>query len=88
MFANDAKRCIIPSGIPITYVDPFSPRSNLNDFFQANKSHMLTPIEFCYVKTAILQVCQYFLDLCVTPNTKINSKNETQNVKFFKKIRK
>lgn len=88
MFTNDAKSYIILLGIPITYVDPFSPRLNLNNISQTNKSHMFTPVEFHCAKIVILQVCQNFLDLHIIPNTKANYKNKIKNLKFLKNIKK
>lgn len=88
MFTNDAKSYIILLGIPITYVASFSPRLNLNNISQTNKSHMFTPVEFHYAKIVILQVCQNFLDLPVTSNTKANPKNKIKNLIFLKTIKK
>lgn len=49
-------------------------------------SHMFIPVKFYYVRIAIFQVSQIFEDFHVTPNTKINSKNNIKNCKFSKII--
>ena len=60
---------------------PLSTRLNLNTVSQTN-----ILVEFQFVRMAILQVDQSFLDRHVTPNAKINSQNEIKNQKFLKII--
>lgn len=60
---------------------PLSTRLNLNTVSQAD-----ILVEFQFVRMAILQVDQSFLDRHVTPNAKINSQNEIKNQKFLKVI--
>lgn len=60
---------------------PLLTRLSLNTASQAN-----ILVEFQFVRMAILQVDQSFLDRHVTPNAKINSQNEIKNQKFLKII--